>query len=160
MRGNVVRVATNSVTQFTDALITGAAENENVVLPGAIAAGMHCRSIVRHLVVASVEQLAWEIVFFATRSFQTAPLPQSSFISSFQFSAGNSKQYAPGGPFYYQAANIDLPYQDLDFENTQLPPEERGGKLHLMLVNRSPGAKTAGPNGAIQIICYMEPTYG
>jgi len=160
MRGNVVRVATDSTTLFTDALITTASETENVILPGAIAAGKHCRSIIRHLVVASVQQLAWEIVFFATRNFATAPLIQSSYIASFQFAAGNSKQYTPAGPFYYQATNIDLPYQDLDFENLQLPQAERGGTLHVMLVNRSPTAKLAGPTGAIQLVCYLEPTYG
>lgn len=160
MRGNVVRVTTDPLTRFTDALVTGAGEPENIPLPGAIAAGKHCRSIVRHLVVASVQQLAWEIVFFADRGFQTSPLQQSSFLASFQFAAGNSKQYTANGPFYYQAANIDLPYQDLDFENLQLPATDRGGNLHIMLVNRSPTSKIVGPNGAIQLICYLEPTYG
>jgi hypothetical protein len=160
MRGNVVRAATDPATQFTGALLTAERATENLRLPLAIGAGGHSRAIIRHIVVTSMEQLAWEIVFFSRRSFATSPIGSSAFLMSVQFAAASSKQYGIGTPFYYQSIGVDLPYADLDFEDRTLPEDQRGGNLHLMLVNRSPGAKTAGALGAIAIVCYLEPTYG
>jgi hypothetical protein len=161
MRGNVVRAATTPTTDFTGALAMGASATLNLLLPLAIGAGGHSRCIVRHLVIASMEQLAWEVVFFSRKSFALSPIGSSAYLMSTQFSAGNSKQYGGSGPFYYQSTNIDLPYADHDFDDPTLPIADRvGGYLHLMLVNRSAIAKTAGPLGAIEIVCYLEPTYG
>jgi len=97
VRGNAFRASTDPSTQFTDALVTGASETENLRLPGAIGGSGSCRSILRHLIVASVEQLAWEIVLFSRRSFASAPIGSSTFLAGFQFAAGNSKQYGGGG---------------------------------------------------------------
>jgi hypothetical protein len=159
MQGNAFRAATDPAVHFRGALVTSAIATENLRLPGAIGAGGHCRSVLRHLIVASVEQRAWEIALFSRRSFQSAPVGSSSFLASVQFAAGSGKQYN-SGPFYYQATDINLPYLDLDFEDLSLPQDQRGGVLHLMLVNRSPENKSAGDAGLIEIVTYLEPTYG
>lgn len=159
MRGNVVRVATNPETDFTGALVTSELATLDLLLPMAIAGGGHCRSILRHIVVSSVEQRAWEIAIFSRRSFQTTPVGQSAFLGSFQFAMAAGKQYG-SGPYFYQAQNVDIPYADLDFEDQELPLDTRGNHLHLMLVNRSPDPKSVGEAGAIEIVCFLEPTYG
>lgn len=159
MRGNVVPVRTDPAVDFTGTLVQNASATLNLRLPLAIGAGGHCRSILRHLVIASLEQRAWELVLFARRSFQTAPIGQSAFIGAFRFAAADGRQYG-SSPYYYQAQNIDLPYFDFDFEDRDLPADQRGGFLHLMLINRSPDAKSAGAGGALQLACYLEPTYG
>ena len=160
MRGNVVRVATDPAAHFTQGLATGVIATLNLRLPYAIGAGGHSRCILRHLAVQSVEQRAWEIVLFARYTFAVGPVGSSEFLASFQFTAASSKQYGVGTPFFYWAPNIDLPYEDRDFEDAGLPLDARGGHLHLMLVNRSPDAKSAGAAGALMITSYLEPTYG
>lgn len=160
MRGNAFRVATDPALHFVDALATGERTTIDLRLPLAIGAGGHSRSVLRHLTISSVEQRAWEIVLFSRRSFATKPVGSSAFLGSFQFASTNTKQYGVGTPFFYQATDLELPYYDLDFEDVDLPLNDRGGLLHLMLVNRSPDAKSAGAAGAIEIVCYLEPTYG
>lgn len=160
MQGNVVRAATDPAVHFTGALAPSGIATADLVLPLAIGAGGHCRSLLRHLVVLSKEQRAWEIALFTRRSFQTGPVGASAFLASWQFTAASGKQYGTS-PYYYQAQNINLPYQDLDFADQTLPIESRGGMLHVMLVNRSQAdSKSAGDAGLIEIVTYLEPTYG
>lgn len=161
MQGNVVRAATDPAVHFTGAIANnGGIATEDLLLPLAIGAGGHCRSMLRHLVIQSVEQRAWEVALFTRRSFQQGPVGASAFLASWVFATASGKQYG-AGLYVYQALNINLPYLDLDFENRSLPDAQRGGHLHLMLVNRSTvDPKSAGAAGAIEIVCYLEPTYG
>lgn len=159
MRGNAFRVVTDPTLHFTQPLVTGESATVDLRLPIAIGAGGHCRSVLRHLVIASMEQRAWEVALFSSSSFQSAPIRVSAFLASWQFSAAAGKQYG-SSPYYYQAQNIELPYLDLDFEDQSLPLDARGGQLHLMLINRSVDPKSAGALGAVQLNCYLEPTYG
>lgn len=159
-RGNVYPCATDPAVDFLGALAQNASATLNLHLDEGIAAGRHCRSIVRHLTIVSAQQLSWEVVFFTSRNFSVAAVAQTHFLSGWKFSASNGQQYGVGTPYYYQASNIDLPYWDADFTDRQLPKELQGGFLHLMLLNRSPTSKLAGVAGAIQITGYFEPTYG
>lgn len=159
-RGNVFAARTDPVVHFTGALAQNAIATENVRLPMAIAAGSHCRSILRHLVIFSVQNLVWEVALFGRRTFHGAAIAESSFLASWRFSTGSAIQYGGVGPFISQAPNIDLPYMDEDFENRALPLDQQGGHWHVLLVNRSVTAKLAGAAGAVQIVGYLEPTYG
>lgn len=159
-RGNVYPVSTDPALHFTGALAQNALATLDLPLDQGIAAGRHCRSIVRHLTIISAQALAWEVVFFSQRGFVLNPLVSNAFLCRWRFSGFNGTTYTGAPFFYYQADNIDLPYADADFENRTLPPDQRGGNLHLMLVNRSLTAKLAGEAGAIKITAYMEPTYG
>lgn len=159
MQGNVFLARTNPAVDFTGALAQNASATVNLVLPMAIGAGGHCRTILRHLVIASMEQRAWELALFGRRSFQASPIGQSSFLATWRFTAADGRLFG-SSPYYYQAANLMLPYRDMDFEDLALPLNSRGGQLHLMLLNRSPDAKSAGAAGAIEVVCYLEPTYG
>lgn len=158
-RGNLIPCATDPAQHFVGALAQGAIATLNLHMDEGIAAGRHCRSILRHLTIVSAQQLAWEIVLFTSRGFNIADVASTHYLSGWQFSASNGKQYG-ASPFYYQASNIDLPYWDADFTDRALPKELQGGFLHLMLINRSPTAKLAGAAGAILITGYFEPTYG
>jgi len=161
-RGNVFLVRTDPALHFTDAIAAnGGIETENIPLPDAIGAGGHCRSILRHLVVFSTENLSWDVVLFGKKTFHLAPLSEVNFLTSFRLTASTGVRFWPNGPFIYQAPNIDLPYADHDFDDRTLPPEERhGGILHLMLINRSVTPKSADAAGALTVLLYMEPTYG
>ena len=158
-RGNLIPCATDPATQFIGALVQGASATLDLHMDEGIAAGRHCRSILRHLTIVSAQQLAWEIVLFTSRNFNVSSVAQTHYLSGWRFSASNGQQYG-SSPYYYQASNIDLPYWDADFTDRSLPKELQGGFLHLMLVNRSPTTKLAGSAGAILITGYFEPTYG
>lgn len=159
-RGNVYAVPTDPARHFRLALPTGALETLDLRMDEGLAAGRHCRSIVRHLTVVARQALAWEIVFFCRRGFELASPATSGFLCAWRFSASNGVQYGTSPLYYFQAENIDLPYYDADFEDRALPRDQQGGHLHLMLVNRSPTQKDAGDAGEILITAYMEPTYG
>lgn len=159
-RGNVYPCATDPSTQFRGALAQNAFDTLNLKLDEGIAAGRHCRSILRHLTVISAQQLSWEIALFTTRDFSVGAVSTASYLTSWRFSYANGIQYGVGTPYYYQASNIDLPYWDADFTNRGLPQDQQGGYLHLMLVNRSMTAKLAGDPGMLKITGYFEPTYG
>ncbi len=155
MQGNVFLAATDPAAHFLGAQAQNVLATENVLLPFSIGAGMHARAVIRHLTIVSVQQLAWEVAFFGRSTFHNALVGPNSFLARFRFSSSEGVQYG-SGPYCYHAANIDLPYADRDID--QGP--QRGGQLHLLLTNRSPVAKSAGADGAIQIVCFMEPTLG
>lgn len=159
MRGNNVRVATDPEQHFTGALAQGEMALLDLRLPAAISAGAHCRAIIRALQVVSMEPRSWEVVLFNSRSFQTSPISNSAFLNNYQFAALSGRRYGQS-PYFYIAPDLALPYHDHDINDQSLPLDERGYHLHLMLVNRSADPKSAGPDGAVQVVCYMEPTYG
>jgi hypothetical protein len=159
-RGNVYPVQTDPTLHFTDAIAQNAGELEHVRLEETIAAGRHCRSIIRHLTILSTQQLAWEVVLLNRRAALGTTLAASGFLSAYRFTASEGKLYTGSAWYHYFAANVDLPYNDLDFENVALSAIERGGNLHLLLVNRSPISKLAGTAGALRLTLHMEPTYG
>lgn len=159
-RGNVYPTSTDPTRHFLGALDSNEGATLDLPLDTGIAAGRHCRSIVRHLTIIATQQYAWEVVFFSRRGFQMATLGENAFLAHWRFTASDGVTYPASPYYYYQAENIDLPYADHDFEDRALPDVQRGGNLHLLLVNRSPFLKPAGAAGALMITAYLEPTYG
>ena len=160
-RGNVYPTQTDPAIHFTDALAQNVGEAESIQLDEGIAAGRHCRSIIRHLTIISMQGLAWEVVFFNRRSFFGTSPATSGFLSNYRFTASEGRIFSGTSLYHYHAANLDLNYNDLDFENKNLSFAERGGRMHLMLVNRTLGTdKLAGAAGAVRITISLEPTYG
>ncbi len=159
-RGSVYPIHSDPTLHFTEALAQNAYEVENIRLEESIAAGRHCRSILRHVTIVSVQALAWEVVLFNRRAFAVDILGNSSFLASWRFSADNGKQYGTSTLYHYHASNIDLPYWDADFIDQTLPRDHQGGNLHVMVVNRSLTAKSAGAAGAVRLTAFLEPTYG
>jgi hypothetical protein len=159
-RGNVFPTRSDPATHFLAAITTGQSVAEHLPIISAVSAGMHSRSIIRHLVFFSVQNLAWELVFFGRRTLTGASLGEDSFLASYRFTASDGVQYAANAAFVYQATNVDLPYADFDVEDPSIPLADRGGKWHVLLINRSPTAKLANAAGAVRLVGYFEPTYG
>lgn len=159
-RGNVYPIFSDPALHFTEALAQNAGETENLDLDAGISAGHHCRSVIRHLVIVSVQNLAWELTVFGRQTFFGTDLIQDSFLATYRFVASDAKTYTGSPLFHYAVLNVDLPYADFDFEDTSLPAATRGGRLHLMLTNRTLTGKLANAAGAVRVLLQMEPTYG
>lgn len=155
--GNLYRVSSDPATQFTTALAgAGAAiELEDVQLPETLGAGRVARGRVRAIQIYSLDNLAWELWFFGKTAGATGVIDTEHVRGSWSFAAGDGKQIAGAGFYFYYIDGLDIAYED----------EDRGGGaagvkayLHLGLQNRSGGAKTIGGN--LKVRCLVEPTYG
>lgn len=152
--GNLVRVASRSATDWTLALAQNASEALALPLPEAVAAGRHCRSRLRAIDVMSSDNLAWEFLFFTRNTFQGPPtLDRESFCGRVRFAETDGGQVGLVvlSNFYYHRDDLDLPYED----------EDQVGKLNVLLVNRSPTAKTAKSGGGQFLAVFtLEVTLG
>lgn len=137
-----------AASQYTDALVTNAVEAENLVLASALqGVNGNAQNILYGVTINSVENLAWEVQFWAKDTFQTTNPDTDFFLARWQFSASDGVRDAGTGLYRYYIDGLQIPYQDLD--NT--------GELHMILVNRSAAAKTAGAGGAVRIIIWAGP---
>lgn len=149
--GNLIPILTDKDLHFTGALATDAEERENIVLPAAISAGLHCRSRLRAIALISDQNLNWEIFLWGRDTFgDPADFDLNSFIGRWRFDQGDGVQIAGAGPFYYYVDGLDVPYEDLD----------NSGELHISLVNRHATAKNAGATGEIVLKLVFDPTLG
>lgn len=153
--GNLTRVRSRPATDWTTALAQNASEAISLPLPAAIAAGKHCRCRIRAIDLVSSDNLAWELLFFTNNRMQ---LPISVEEDGF---CGRVKFTEPdGGPqiglvtlsnFYYHRPGLDIPYEDGD----------KIGNLNVVLVNRSPSAKTSlAAGGQFLAVFTLELTLG
>lgn len=148
--GYLVTVRSDKDSAFTDAIAQNAQESENITLPGAFTAGSRAR--LRSINVISLENLAWELWLFANNRFITdvADIDLVFPRGRWGWAATDGARIAGAGPYYYYIDGLDIAYQDLDMFQ----------QLHIMLVNRSAAAKTAGANGAIVVELNFELTTG
>lgn len=161
--GNVYIVRSTSTTDFTGTL----AQNAGAVWHYALPAALGARSIVRSIVVESVQNLDWEIFFFRSYNGGT---PQSippggvlghvRLAGKYRFFVADGVQIAATGPYFYYIDGLQIAYQDVDSVNAQLggtgnalPPY-----LNVVLVNRSATGKAAGVAGAVVLKIGMEAT--
>ena len=70
-----------------------------------------------------------------------------AFQSRWTFVTADGIRYAGTGQYYYYIDGLDIPYLD----------EDNSGELHLSLVNRSAGAKSAGSGGEVVVSITMQP---
>ena len=143
-------VRTDKLVHFTDALILGAVEHEDLRFPEAIAAGNHARSVIRTLMILARENLAYEVVFWRSDQHDDPDPALDSFIGVWPFIGADGLQIAGAGLFRYYVAGLQIPYQDFD----------RTGELHISIVNRSAAAKTAGAVGELEIELGVEDSLG
>ena len=128
-------------TEFTGALVTNAQEQEN--LPGLT----NNNGIINAVTIYSVQNLAWEVNFFSSDTFDSADADLDTFIDRVEFSEGEGLQIAGAGLFRYAVTGLEIPYVDDDATN----------ELHVALVNRSAVAKLAGAPGEIVIRTTVTP---
>lgn len=160
-QGSIIRVRTDKDDQFTAALAQNVALTENLVAPGDLGAGGHCRSRLHSISILSDQNLAWEIALYSTDSFNTsADMDQVSFLGRWGFQAGDGTQIAGTGPYFYYIDGLDIPYRDADFTSHIKPGGLSQGQIHLMLVNRSATGKNAGATGEIVVQLGFEITEG
>ena len=124
-------------------------QDENIALPGALAGvNGNARNMVRSIVLQSDENLAWELAFWSKDSFEdTSDMDLDAFQSRWTFVTADGIRYAGAGQYYYYIDGLDIPYLD----------EDNSGELHLSLVNRSAGAKSAGSGGEVVVSITMQP---
>jgi hypothetical protein len=160
MEGHRVLVRAGSGLPATDpnsgllsaTLAQNAGLNARIALPEAIAAGRHCRSILKAIAVTSVDANVWEFWFWRNSRFQQTGHPdQEDFAGWYLFGAAG-KQIAGTGLAYAYADGLNLVIED---EEAGANPAG-GGFLNVTLVNRSAGAKTA--NGWFFVTFALEPT--
>lgn len=161
--GQLIPVRTDPATQFTGALAQNAVATLNITRPPTtgmaagyldpgLGAGNTVRSILRSVLIASVENLAWEIWLWGKDTFNASTTnPAGEFPWGKKvFATGDAVRFAGAGLYYYYADGLYIPYQDLD----------QTGEIHLMLVNRSAASKSANANGAVLIQLNLEPCLG
>lgn len=153
--GQLIPVRTDPATQFTAALAQNAALTLNLAQPvgtqvqgngyvdGGLASGGSVRSRLRSIVIASVENLAWEVWLWGKDTFNASLTDPAVVypVGRWSFTANMGLQIAGAGLWYYYIDGLDQPYVDLD----------KTGEVHLMLVNRSAAGKSADTAGAILV---------
>ena len=171
LAGHVIRVASDATLHFRGTCAQNAMITETLDMkPLGLGAGGVCRARLRSLVIISVQNLAWGLYFWGSRTFQPPPVlavptPQALNLDTFrgfwEFGATDAKQIAGTGQYYYYIDGLDIPYADAD-QGPGTGPWNPAimGFLHVGLVNRSASAKTAGDAGALVIHCGFEPTLG
>ena len=143
-----IEVKTDKDTHFTGALVTNAAENENVVLAPALAGvGGNARAQLRSIAIISDQNLDWEVMLFRKDTFGTSDLDTDSFVGRWTFAAADAVRIAGAGSYYYYIDGLDEAYTD----------EDASGELHVTLLNRNAVAKNAGATGEIVVKLRFEP---
>lgn len=161
--GQLIAVRTDPATQFIGALAQNAAATVNLAQAqagqdsgdgyldgGLVSASLQAR--LRSLLIQSRENLAWEVWLWGKDTFNASLTdPAQNFpLGRWAFTAAMGVQIAGAGLWYYYIDGLDQAYVDLD----------RTGELHLMLVNRSAAAKSAGADGAVCLQLNFENTLG
>jgi hypothetical protein len=148
--GKFILVRTNKDTDFVDALAQHAASYASLTPPGGLSAGKVTDCKLRAITISSVENLSWELMLFGTSAFADPDQNKTYFLGKYSFVNTDAVRIAGAGVYYYYKDSIDLPYEDI----------ERKGKINVVLINRSAGAKTAGAGGAIVATLSFEYTQG
>lgn len=152
--GHLIRVRTRPATDWTTALAQHASEALALPLPEAIAAGRTCHARIRAVDLVSSDNLAWELLFYTNNRLQLPIAPeQDGFCGRVRFTEPDGGQVGLVvlSNFYYHREQLDIPYEDTDLL----------GNLNVLLVNRSPVAKTArSAGGECVAIFSLEMTLG
>lgn len=136
---------TDPSTQFRAAIAQNAKTDLDFTLPPTLA-GVNgdARSLLKSLTIVSIENLAWELWLWRSATHATltggVTAAGSNVIGRWTFAAGDGIQDVTGD-FIYYIDGLEIPVTD----------DDKTGKLHLSLVNRSVASKSANDAGAIQI---------
>jgi hypothetical protein len=155
--GQLTIVRTDPATQLIAAAAQNVALTVNMVqgsgigqVDGSVAGGNTVKSRVRAITILSVQNLAWEVILWGKDTYNTGAIEAQFPLGQWAFATGDGTQIAGTGLYLYHVDGLDIPYVDLD----------ASGEVHLMLVNRSAGAKSADAAGAILVQLQLEPCLG
>lgn len=150
--GNLIAVRSARATDFTAAIVQNAATTATLRVPANLKGPARAR--VRNIVIISKENLAWELQFFASATFQQpGNIDNDSFLGYWAFAAADGVRAtinAPANYFCYYIDGLDIPIESFDDD----------GSLHVALVNRSAAAKTVGAAGELIVRIGLETTLG
>lgn len=146
--GKITTVVTVAANQFRAGLAQNAGEDLSLQVQSA-AVGLRVDSIIRNISIVSVEDRNWELWFWGRNTFNEPTPDIDTFIGSWLFAVAG-KQIGAAGLFHYYVDGLYIPYRDLD----------QTSKIHMTLVNRSAGAKSAGDAGAIRVQLGLEMALG
>lgn len=145
----VYSVVSDKDVHFTGEIVQNASEAENIALPAALdGVNGNARGIIRAVTLISDQGLDWELYFFGSDLFGEADLDADGYLGRCKFTASTDGiQLGGSGSYYFYKEGLEIPYLDAD----------NSGELHVALVNRSAGAKTAGANGEVVVKLHIEP---
>lgn len=147
--GKITTVTTVAASQFRSALAQNAAENLSLDVNNA-GVGIRVDSILRSLMIVSVENLLWELWFYGRNTYNAPATPDAqTFLGSWMFGVSGT-QIGAAGLYHYYIDGLYIPIKDLD----------QTGKIHMSLICRSAAGKSAGDAGAIRVQLGLEQTLG
>lgn len=128
---------------FTGAIAQNGMETESLDLDS------HLQSIgvneifIRSVSVQSKENLEWDVYLFGDNNFNNTDLDLDRFTDNFNFPLTSGLQIGGANQYYYPSPsnNIQIPYKDEDLTS----------KMHVGLVCRTAGGKSAGTAGQVVI---------
>jgi len=136
---------TNPTTDFRASIAQNAKVDFDLTLPTTLrGVNGDARGSLRSLTIASIENLAWELWIWTSATHVTltgtVTAAGTNVLGRWSFASGDGIQDVTGD-FIYYIDGLDIPYVD----------DDKSGKLHMSLVNRSAASKSANDAGAIQI---------
>lgn len=140
-------IRTDKDTNFTGALVQNAGEAENLDFPTDWKTTQINEVIIHAIRIQSDQNLEWDIYLWKRDTGANTDLDVDTFSGLINFPATSGKQIAGSNQFYYSLSNLNLHYQD----------EDKSGKIHCMLINRSSTAKLAGGTGEVVVEFVVSP---
>lgn len=147
--GKITPVTTEATSQFRLGLVTAAGENLSLDV-NRHGVGIRVDSIIRTMMIVSVQDLMWELWFWSKNTYNSSANPDANLLIGTWLFGVSGMQVGGAGLYHYYVDGLYIPYRDLD----------QTGKIHMTLVNRSAGAKTAGDAGAVRVQLGLEMTLG
>lgn len=124
-------------TYFTDALVTDASENENIITMGN-------KLKVTNITIYSIQSLNYRLWFYTADTFGANDI--IGYIDLNLIVNGVTKVIGATTYYVYSVVDADIPYEDLD----------ETAEFHLQLENKSVVAKNAGATGKVQLTLGYE----
>lgn len=135
LRHVIYTIASNKDTQFTEAIAKDGVERENLV-------GLLSNRVrINRISIQSDQQLFYEILLYATDEFESADIGLDRFVASIEFNMPIYGFQQTTSQYRMDLGNLNIDYEDLDETK----------ELHVVLVNRSPTSKSAGPDGDVKV---------
>ena len=158
--GIVIRVSTDPSAQFRAAIAQNAAAYLDVALPEGLAAGRAAKCRLRSLLIASVENIGWEVWLFRRSRTGAEVIGDIQAVGFWTFTASMAVRIGGAGLYYQYVDGLDVPYEVTDVLATGAPDDAgQRRNLHMALVAREAG-KSADDAGAVAVQMVLEPTLG
>lgn len=110
------------------------------------------RWMIRGVSLIALQEILPEFHFFSSaRGLTNSPMTDR-WIASFGFGDTDAHQFGNEGPFRWYKEGLSTPYYDLDVLDQVGTPS-----LHVLMINRAPLGKLAGPEGAMRVNFWLEP---